>query len=167
MQPPGSYQAPCSCPEPRARGPPSVSESTALKARPGLRVSPWCGPVLTSPFTHREQLQPRHQVQRPTPAQASPAAPTGSSPALHSKASRHSQWACSFGQTLADSPLQNLGLLPIIRAGGPNSSAEPSELENQALRFLSPTSHSPLHAANSSLVSNCVASGFVAHALLW
>ena len=145
----------------------SVSESTAVKARHGFRVSPWCGPVLTSPFTHREQLQPRHQVQRPSPAQASPAAPTAGSPALHSEASRHSHWACSFGQTLADSPLQNLGLLPIIRAGSPNSSAEPSELENRALRFLSPTSHSPLHAADPSLVSNCVASGFVAHALLW
>ena len=138
-----------------------------LKARPGFRVSPWCRPVLTSPVTHCKQLQPRHQMQRPSPAQASPAAPTGSSPAFHSEALRHSHWACSFGQTLADSPLQKLGLLPIIRAGSPNSSAEPSELENQALRFLSPTSHSPLHAVDPSLMPNGVTSWFVAHAVLW
>lgn len=123
-----------------------------MKARHGFRVSPWCWPVLTSPFTHREQLQSRHQVQRPSPAQASPAAPTDGSPALHGEALHHSHWSCSFGQTLADSPLQNLCLLPIIRAGSPNSSAEPSELENRAL-FLSPTSHSPLHAVNPSVVS--------------
>ena len=127
----------------------SVSESTAVKARHGFRVSPWCGPVLTSPFTHREQLQPRHQVQRPSPAQAAHAAPMGCSPALHSEALRHSHWVCSFGQTLANSPLQILGLLPIIRAGSPYSSAvlrarKPVSLLSQPDIPLTPARSRPL-----------------------
>ena len=53
-------------------------------------------------------------------------------------------WSCYFGQILADSPPKNLRCLPLTTEGRPHSSAESSELENQALHPVSPIFHSPL-----------------------
>ena len=115
----------------------------------------------------REQLQMGHQAQRLSAAEASPTAPTNDSSVLHNKALHHSHWSCLFGQIVAVSPPKNLGLLPIIRAGRPHSSAESSELENQALHPVSPIFHSPLRQSTPRYCLYRIASWFVAHAVLW
>ena len=125
----------------------SVPESKTVRARHGFQCVLLC-PGLSSPAPSRH---PR-AASDPTPsAEAergtdSPAAPTNDSAVLHNKASHRSHWSCYFNQILADSPLKNLCLPPVIGAGSPDSSAESSEFENPALHRQPDTPFASAHS---------------------